>query len=138
MTARAKVAKNRVAELEAALEAKTREVKVLEGRVAGYQEALLTKAKKEAREKFHECKECGAVWLDDKVPTHRFRCPEWIPYFNRLERKSGYIIGAKLAPKRGLLRPRSPGISCAVHHTDAEGRSIPCPGYPHANVGGHP
>jgi hypothetical protein len=31
-----------------------------------------------------------------------------------------------------MTEPRS-GVTCAVLHTDADGKTIPCPGYPHAD-----
>ena len=93
-------AKKRVSELETALEAKDREVKVLEGRVRGYQEALLTKAEKDAKAKFHECADCGAVWLDEAVPTHRLGCRGWRAYLLGLMRRSGYRIQVRRLPKR--------------------------------------
>lgn len=124
-------AKNRVAALELELADKQREVDVLEGRVRGYQAALLTKAEVEAKAKFNHCNPgCGAIWLNDSVPTHRFQCPEWIQYFNHLERKSGYIVGVKLAPVRPRLKRRaSSKIACAVLHHDRDGNPTPCPGH---------
>jgi hypothetical protein len=90
----------KLAEVREALVAKEREVKMLEGRVRGYQSALMTKTEAEGHAKHQDCAECGALWPASAAPTHRHGCSKWREYFRVLDRRSGFTIKARKRPAR--------------------------------------
>jgi hypothetical protein len=76
------------AELRAIIDGQALQIKMLEGRVRGYQQALMSKTEKEGREKTETCPACGQVWRQGQEPTHKKGCSEWAPYLRRIKERA--------------------------------------------------